>query len=233
MIQLNLLPDVKIEFMKLRRLERLVVSVAVVVVAVSAIVLVILSGLVYGVQKSNLHNLNKGITEYKSQIVKTPNLNKILTIQNQLAALPTLDANKKVVTRLFGYIQQLTPDNVTISNLTIDLSQNTFMIQGDTTNLAAVNQYVDIYKFAKYTTSSDSTSLNVFSNVVLSSFGLSQGQASYSINANFAPNIFSSAYSNVQINVPSQWSTRSITQLPDVKLFNNQPSSSTTTSGNQ
>ena len=231
MIQLNLLPDVKIQFIKLRRLERLVVSIAVVVVAVAAIVLIILGGLVYGVQKSDLHGLNKNITKYESQIVNTPNLNKILTIQNQLAALPTLDERKPVVTRLFGYIQQLTPDDVTISSLSVSISPtvNSYQISGGTNNLISVNQLVDFYKFATYTTSSSSTPLNVFSNVVLTDYGLSQAGASYEISADFAPSIFSSAYSNVQINVPSEYSTRSRTQLPKVQLFNNQP----TTSSNQ
>jgi hypothetical protein len=227
MIQLNLLPDVKIEFMKLRRLERLVISIAIVIVGASVVVLAILISLVYGVQKNNLHNLNKNITTYESKIVSTPNLNKILTIQNQLAVLPSLDQQKPVVTRLFGYIQQLTPDAVTISTLQMNFAQNSIQVSGNASNLAAINQYVDIFKFAKYTTSSNSPSLNVFSSVVLTNFGLSNGQASYEINANYAPAIFSSNYSNVQINVPAITSTRSVYQLP---LFYKQPSSSNSSS---
>jgi cell division protein FtsL len=226
MIQLNMLPDIKIEFMRLSRIKRLVIAVTVVVIAVSAVVLISLISLVYGVQKNNLHNLNSSIIKYQAQIVNTSDLDKILTIQNQLAALPNLENNKPVVTRLFGYIQQLTPANITISDLTIDFTAHTIQVSGNSTGgIASVDQFVDTFKFSTYTTSSTSPSLNVFSNVVLTSFGLSQGVTSYGISANYDPNIFSSTYSNIQINVPSEYSTRSITQQP---IFNTLPKSSTT-----
>jgi len=232
MIQLNMLPDVKIEFIRLSRIKRLVIGISIVVVVVSIVVLISLISLVDGVQRTNLHNLNNSITKYKTSIVSTPNLNKILTIQNQLESLPNLENQKPVVSRLFGYIQQLTPTNVTISNLTVDFTKGSIEVTGNANNLATVDQCVDTFKFSTYTTSSTSPSLNVFSNVVLTSFALSQGAAAYVINANFNPIIFNSAHNNVQLNVPSEYSTRSITQQPDLQLFNTPPKSSTSSSSN-
>lgn len=223
MIQLNMLPDVKIEFMRLSRIKRLVISVTVVIIAISAIVLISLISLVYGVQRSNLNNLDSSITKYKNQIVGTPNLNKILTIQNQLNSLPNLENQKPVVPRLFGYIQQLTPVNVTINNLTIDFNAHTFQINGNSNGIYTVDQFVDTLKFSTYTTSPTSPSLNVFSNVVLSSFGLQTGTASYSISVNYDPNIFSSSYDNVQLTIPSETSTRSVTEQPNLQLFKTLP----------
>jgi hypothetical protein len=202
-------------------------SAAVVVIAISVVVLISLISLVYGVQKSNLNNLDSNITKYKNQITSTPNLNKILTIQNQLNSLPTLENQKPVVTRLFGYIQQLTPVNVTISDLTIDFNAHTIQVTGNSNSIATVDQLVDTFKFSTYTTSSTSPALNVFSNVVLTSFGLQTGAASYSINANYDPNIFSSTYGNVQLTIPSEISTRSVTEQPNLQLFNTLPKTST------
>ena len=92
MIQFNLLPDVKLEFIKTRKAKRIVTSISTIAAAAAVFILLIAVFFVYGVQKKSIRDLNSDITKYTAQINQTPNLNKVLTIQNQLNSLPPLKA---------------------------------------------------------------------------------------------------------------------------------------------
>lgn len=212
MIQLNLLPDVKLQYLKVRRMQRLVVSVSMLLIIASLFIFVLLIGTVDVFQKKSLSDLNHDISTYKSQLQNTPNLNKILTVQNQLQVLTSLHDQKPAATRLFGYLQQLTPADASISQFNIDYTQNTVSITGDANSLDVVNAFTDTLKFTTYK-KSDGTSANAFSAVVLSQFSRNSSGATYTITANFDPAIFDSA-NNVTLTVPNIISTRSIVEQP-------------------
>lgn len=218
MIQLNLLPDIKLQYLKARKTQQLVISISTVAIIASLVVLALLLGTVYAFQKKNLNDLNRDIKSYSSQLKKTPDLNKILTVQNQLEALPALHDQKAVASRLFTYLQQLTPSNVTISQLNIDYVQHSLSVTGATKALDVVNTYADTFKFTTYKRPSGS-SANAFSNVVLSQFSRNNAGASYTITAKFDPAIFDSAH-QVTLTVPSIISTRSAVEQP-TDLFQN------------
>jgi hypothetical protein len=191
------------------------ISISVIAIAASLALLIILLGVV-GWQRKSLGDLNNDIKKYSGQISGTQDVNKILTIQNQLKSLPALDAQKPVATRLFDYISELTPNQAGLATFKIDFTQNTLELGGTADSLTTVNQFVDTLKFTTYTTSSNSTATKVFSNVVLGSFGLGQSGgsgASFDITASFDPTIFSSA-SSVQLSVPNIISTRSEVEQP-------------------
>lgn len=203
MIQFNLLPDVKQQYVKARQLKRLVVLVSFAVSGVSLFVLILLLLTVDVVQKKSLHDLNANIMSKSSQLQKVPDLDKILTVQNQLTTLTGLHDSKPVSSRLFGYMAQVTPNTVTISKLTIDYSANTLSISGEAPSLDLVNTYTDTLKNTTYTTDAPgSQAVNAFSQVVLSTFGRDSKGATYNINLNFDPLIFNSA-NNVKLAVPS------------------------------
>lgn len=212
MIQLNLLPDVKLQYLKVRRMQRLVVSVSMLLIIASLFIFVLLIGTVDVFQKKSLSDLNHDISTYKSQLQNTPNLNKILTVQNQLQVLTSLHDQKPAATRLFGYLQQLTPADASISQFNIDYTQNTVSITGDANSLDVVNAFTDTLKFTTYK-KSDGTSANAFSAVVLSQFSRNSSGATYTITASFDPAIFDSA-NNVTLTVPNIISTRSIVEQP-------------------
>jgi ABC-type lipoprotein release transport system permease subunit len=81
MIQLNLLPDVKIEYLRTNRNKRLVIGISLIVIVASIGILLLLASIVYGFQKKNLSDLNKDIATYNKQLKDTPELDKVLTIQ--------------------------------------------------------------------------------------------------------------------------------------------------------
>jgi hypothetical protein len=217
MIQFNLLPDVKLQFIKTKKIQRLVFSVSAIAVVVSLVVLLLLFSVVDGLQKRNLSDLNSTISTDTTKIQNTPDLNKILTIQNQLDSLPALDAQKPAVERLFTYIAQLTPANVNINDFKIDFGLHTWNITGTADSLSTINEFVDTLKFTTYKTSAaGSTNTNAFSDVVLSAYGIGgegNDAASYGINLNYDATIFNSA-DKVNLTVPNIISTRSEVEQP-------------------
>jgi Tfp pilus assembly protein PilN len=227
MIQINLLPDVKMQYLKVRRTQRLVVSISTLLIAASLFIFVLLIGTVDVFQRKNLDDLNHDISTDTHQLQNTPNLNKILTVQNQLQVLTNLHDQKPAATRLFGYLQQITPSSASISQFNIDYTQNTISITGNANSLDIVNAFTDTLKFTTYKNTAG-TDTNAFSSVVLSEFSRSSSGATYTITASFDPLIFNGA-NNVSLTVPNIISTRSVVEQP-TDLFQDS-ASSTNTSG--
>jgi hypothetical protein len=214
MIQFNLLPDVKLEFIKVQRTKRLVITISLVASAVSVVVLLLLLVTVDVFQKKNMSDLTHDIANNEGVLKKTPDLNKILTIQNQLRSLPGMHDQKVVASRLLPFMQQVTPSTATIATMEADFSQNTLAISGQAPSLDVVNTYVDTLKFTTYSTADHSTDgKNAFSNVVLSSFSRSSQNASYAITVSFDPVIFSNT-SDVKLTIPPIVTTRSVIGQP-------------------
>jgi hypothetical protein len=211
MIQFNLLPDVKLEFMKAERTKRLVVAISTAVTIVTVAILVILLMVVLVFQKKYMNDLSADIATYSKDLQATPDLNKILTVQNQLKSLTTLHQEKPDATRIFPYIKEITPLQVSLATLTIDFDAGTFTITGSAISLSDVNKFVDTLKFTEYT--KDKETNRAFSEVVLASFGRADKGASYTINLKFDPVIFSNT-EKVKLTVPVKITTRSETEKP-------------------
>ncbi len=221
MIQFNLLPDVKLDYVKTRRTKRIAAMVAGSVAAGSLTILILLFIAVNVVQKARLNSLNNSIKEQTQTLKNTPNLNKILTVQNQLNSLGGLHAQKPQVIRLNGYLQQLTPAAASIAELQIDFSTTTVTLSGSANNLATVNKFVDTFKFTsfKYDTGEGVTTAGqAYKDVVLSTFSVAKdNKASYQITFLYDPVIFDSS-KTLTLVVPNTVTTRSATDKP---LFDN------------
>jgi len=216
MIQLNLLPDIKQEFVKARRMKRLVMAVSILLTVISLVIFTVLILIVNVGQKSDLNNIDKDVKKYSAQLKGTTDLDQILTVQNQLNALPALNAQKPATSRLFDYIKQLTPNNVNITNLELDYTLYTVSLTGTADSADTINTFVDTLKFTTYDiVASDSTksSAKAFSSVVLTSFARSKTQATYTITLSFDPLIFDNT-NTTSLVVPNIISTRSEVNQP-------------------
>lgn len=215
MIQFNLLPDVKIEYLKAQRQKHIVVLVSALVIIVSIAVLIILATTVFGLQRKNISDLTSDIESATSELESTPDLDKILTVQNQLNVLSQLHEEKPVASRIFGYINEATPNNVSIARLNVNFESETMRISGAADSLETVNQFADTLKFSEYTTNGDETATRAFSAVVLTNFGRDSSNASYTIELSFDPTIFSQL-EQVSLKVPNIVTTRSEVAQPEV-----------------
>ena len=221
MIQFNLLPDIKLEYIKTKRTKRLVSLIAGGITVFSVGLMVLLFFAVNVLQKQHLNNLTEDIKKDSNTLQETPELDKILTVQNQLNSLPALHAQKPAATRLANYIRQTTPAQASIAKLDVDFVGFTMTFTGSADSLATINKFVDTLKFTTYKEGENTGS--AFTDVVLSNFSLQAGKASYTINLKYNPTIFD-ASKEVQLIVPNIITTRSTTERPEA-LFQPLPPS--------
>lgn len=220
MIQFNLLPDIKLTYVKAQRAKRRTISIALLVTAGSVGLFLLMLGYVNIIQKHQLSNLDKDIQRSSNQIKSIKDLDKILTVQNQLKSLADLHQQKPVVSRLYTYLNQITPVNVNLGSLTLDFTDTTLSMVGTADSLQTVNKFADTLKFTTYKTDTDSEEVKAFSSVVLSSFNRDDKSANYEFTITFDPELFNSA-NKITLVVPQQQiTTRSFTEQPDTALFN-------------
>lgn len=238
MIQFNLLPDVKMKYVKARRQRRLVMVVAIFVSLAAFSVFGITAGYVYGLQGARLAGVNKSIEKSRDSIdnknSQVDDINKVLTVQNQLNSLDTLHEDKPVLSRTFSYLAKLTPSLVTISKVDVTYGEtNIITIQGSTDTLETINKFVDTIKFTTFQSVSEGDgaespeSILVFSDVVLETFGRDKQGASYTVTFQYDPVIFASSQLVEGLVVPAKVTTRSELGRPifqtDIEAQNNAP----------
>lgn len=229
-VQFNLLPDIKLEFDRAQRTKRFVYTVSILAGAVALALFIISFVAVNVLQKKLLSDASGNITKYSQQLKSIPNLDKVLTIQNQLSALPDLHSTKHYGSRLFTYLPQLTPTKINVGKLSLDTTANTISITGTADTVESVNQFVDTLKFTSYTVGGDQgTKKPAFSNVVLTKVDRDDKGATYTIDAGFDPALFTGTQA-IQLIVPQETTTRSVLNAPDSNspLFNGQTGKPTT-----
>jgi ABC-type antimicrobial peptide transport system permease subunit len=173
------------------------------VIIFSVTLLVVLLSIVFGLQKKNIADLSRDIKTSSAELKNTKNLDRMLTVQNQLTSLNALHDGKPAVNRLYKYVTQLTPTSASISRLNVDFSKNTITVTGSANSLNTINTFADALKFATYTTeAAPKTNTKAFSAVVLSTFGRDAKSATYTLDATFDPVLFSEK-SEVALTVPN------------------------------
>lgn len=189
MIQFNLLPDVKKEYVKAKRLKRLIMSASVLVSAGIVGITVLMFTFVHVAQKRHISSLTSDIENTTTEIKSTDNLNDILTVQNQLSLLPGLHESKPETSRVFDYIAFVSPGTVRLSSLNLNLEDSTVSLSGSADTIATVNKFVDNIKAATYASAGSDDEQAVYNNVATDLSGGNEG-ATFSINMGFDEKIF-------------------------------------------
>ncbi len=228
MIEINLVPDVKQEFIRAKRVRNLVVSGAVLVGIAAIGIVVLLAVYLYGVQTLRSSLANDAIKENSSKLQKTPDLANILTIQGQLASLSSLHDQKNVGSRVFEVLQAINPsapNQVTFSTVKFDATTGIVHLDAQ-----AAGGYVAADVFEKtvraitftYQVEGDNnaTSKPLVTDVLLS--GLSYGEDAsgkkvlrFSADLTYSPELFQVSSKEVRIERPDyQNATDSFKYLP-------------------
>lgn len=134
MIEINLVPDIKQEFLRSQRLRAKVISVSI-MACLAAGGLVTLMFMYMGTQAIRNSLADSDITDQYNKLVKnSPDLTKLVTIQNQLSIISSLNNNKIISSRVFDLLSAINPkapNNVKMSTITVDPLKNTVTIEGN------------------------------------------------------------------------------------------------------
>lgn len=224
MIQLNLLPDIKLDYVKAQKQKKLYITIA----AITSVLALAATGLmafyVFAIQSVHSDNLEKDIAENVKTLQSKEDLPEILTVQNQLNVLPELHDNRPIVSRVTSYLTILTPEDVQLESLEIsypntslsdeyDTGDGVFEITGSAKDAKEINKFIDSMKFAIFK-SKDNADINAFNVVELNSSSKDGDRTEFTITAQFNNIIFASSTEDIKLEVPSIESTQSSTERP-------------------
>lgn len=222
MTQFNLLPDIKLEFMRVKRLQRTIMTISIAVTIVAFVLFIFMLLNIMFIQKSHITNLTGDIEKANNNLKATQGLDQILTVQNQLNSLDEAHGKKPAADRVLGYVSQVTPKEVSLDTVSVDFVEQTVTLAGSSSSLEAANQLINGLKFSTFTVKdepSDDTRLP-FSEVAYKDFSKTDAEAgkepvSFTIGFKFDPVIFDNTKA-VTLVVPSQTTSPSLTDRPNI-----------------
>lgn len=137
MIEINLVPDVKQELINAQRVRTTVISLSILAGLAAIAVVVLLAVWVFGVQAARGALSDDTIKKESDKLAQVDDISNTLTIQNQLNKLPEMHNNKSIDSRIFDVLTTINPpapNNVMISNLSLDSEAKTITIEGQAAN---------------------------------------------------------------------------------------------------
>lgn len=214
MIQFNLLPSVKLDYVRAKRTKRLTMLGASIAAGASLLILVLLFANVQ-LQSKHSRDLSNDIKTQSKKLKETQDISSILTVQNQLNSLSALHQGKPEAARLFDYLKQVTPAGISISSVDTDFEATTIKLSGKAPSITAINTYADTLKYTTYKIGDSKDSQNAFSEVVLASIApaAKDASATYSLSFKFSVDIFSNA-NKVVLSVPDKVTNSSQVDKP-------------------
>ena len=136
MIEINLIPDVKQEFIHAQRLRAKVISGSILGM-LAAVALIVILGALLGAEAVRNVVADSSITSEYKKMQANADLKDVVTIQNQLANIPSLDQNKTMSSRLFDALSAINPqapNSVKMTNVVLDPTAKTISIEGTAAN---------------------------------------------------------------------------------------------------
>ena len=141
--EINLVPDIKTDMLKLMKLRNMIVFGCVVVIIASSVFTAFLA-IFKGAQDLTIASQGKHIENLSNTINQYSELPDFLNIQDQLAKLKSINDNRSVLSRVFPVLKNLFPtnkDTIKISDLNVNLSTST--INFDAQANAGEEPYID------------------------------------------------------------------------------------------
>lgn len=226
MIRLNLIPDVKLEYLRIKRTHKRVMGIASIVTLGTVGLVVLLAVWVYGGQTLHKGYLTTQIQNNEKKLKAVPDINKYLTLQNQLANLTTLHEGKSDFSRLLQYLPILTPaapHDVKFNQieLTSDAELgNTLTFQGETKDYTGLSTFRDTLTNAQLK-AADGVEEKLFESVTVVTSTISKSAkagevVSFRIETVYNPNAFVASFKDPTVTVPSKNTTQSAQASPDV-----------------
>jgi len=216
MITLNLLPDIKKEYLKTERFKRMFMVGSLLVSLLFVTLTVLLAIFVYGVQRLQLSDVQSDIDNSLVQLQSIQDLGKIVTIQKQLEALPGLHETKPAVDRLFTYLGDMVPPDVSLTKIEFFLSDDQLSaeLSGTAPDPKAVNVFVDTIKNVQFAYEGAEAPIRPFTSVVLADPVVEDDIVNYTVAVKFDSLLFDNRLNNARLTVPKITTSSSVTQRP-------------------
>lgn len=234
MIHLNLLPDVKREFLKAKRDQARFISIAILSVFVVGGVTVVLAVWVYAVQTIHINLLTQNIKDNAAEIEAISDVNKYVTLQNQLTNLSQLHDGKNDFSRLLTILPTLnpkSPNNVMLASLTLSTEENTISLDGRVADFTGLVTFRDILQNAELeyragVENSEVIKEKLFSEVIILEQGMSKTTegttvVSFKIIVKYNLAAFVNSSKDVSVSVPKLETTPSKQGSPDLFASDN------------
>jgi Tfp pilus assembly protein PilN len=230
MIQLNLLPDLKKEFIKAQKAKAMVITIAIFVTLGAFAVSALLFVYVTFVQQFQVNLASDDIARKMKELKEIPDVDKYLTVQNQLASLPDLHNNKGQYSRLFDFLAVLNPsapNNVTLTELRLGTDDKSILFTGTTASFQTLNTFVDTLKNGeasfKQGGQGDPITEKIFEQVLVQTADIVRNNnttvVGFSVKTIYKESVFDVKNTDLTAKVPSITTTPSVTQSPN-PLFN-------------
>lgn len=150
MIEINLIPDVKREFLRAKSLRNRVVSASI-LIGLAVVGLAVVLGLIFAGQLVAESVQDRTIKTEGDKLVAIEDIDKVVSLQNQLGAISSQHSSKTIDSRLFDLIVAINPpapNNAVISSIKLNPEDATIAIEG-----SAINGYIALEVFKKTVTS--------------------------------------------------------------------------------
>lgn len=232
MIQLNLLPDLKKEYIHAQKTKGMVISASVLVTLGAIGLSILLFVYVTFVQQLQIGLATDDIERKAQQLREITDVDKYLTVQHQLVSLPQLHDEKGAYSRLFDFLSVMNPsppNNVALNNLQVLTLDNSIVLSGTTATFETLNVFVDTLKNAQvsYRAGGEGETITetMFDQVLVQSSGLARQEGntvvSFTIRTIHKPSVFTVGNTNMQATVPNITTTPSVqlTPRPSAQIF--------------
>lgn len=231
MIEVNLIPDVKLELLKARRQHKMVISVSI-ITAIASVGLVVFMGLyAFGGQAFAEKLADDSIASRTKELESVDDLPQTLTLQAQLSKLTDLQTDKNISSRLFDVLSVVVPtgDNaVKVTRLNFDDEEKTIEIEAQATN---GYEAVEVFKKTLAQTTFHYNKDGEAADPVNIASGISEGERSYgedsdgrrtlrfTLSFTYADELFDSTITDGKVVGPSQQRATDSTQGVPASLF--------------
>lgn len=247
MISVNLLPEQNKSAAAKHQIKLIGSSVLYILAAGLLLISVILFFITKVTQANKITDLKDETDKAIIQLQGENDINRLLTVQNQLQTIPQLHSDKAVSSRVFEYLDKIIPADVTLTSASVGFSEGTSSNGGDsgkiielngiTRDFNTLNVFVDVLKNAEFSAqfngsgesvSEDSASTEpvvkkAFNGVVTTSTSKQDNVTlSFGVNMAYDPELFHFDVDKIVFSVPTKITTVSEQERPS-NLFIDDP----------
>lgn len=171
MFKINLVPEVKQEQIKIRKINLTVTTIAIGVGIVILAVTLILLSYIFG-RSAQLSIINKDTEKIEGELVVYKDLEKtVLNLENGLRDIKQVLAGGPKWSKFFVELEKVTPGDIQIENLSVQEGKITMGLKGK--EIQSIDRFIKSYSTYK------TEEKNLFANVVVNGYNYNNNSVNF------------------------------------------------------